>query len=127
MIDNIKEIISLVFGAIGCIIAFIGSMKNSKEEKEAKVKALLEEQIIPLMEEAERLFNNGEDRETWVLKKISDKTHIDFYKYKKILGWAKEIIKKICETTKIDINKVIVKEEKIIKEEKKEAGTNGVF
>ena len=50
--------------------------------------------------------------------------HIDFYKYKKILKIVLEIIKKICEDTKINVNKVRVQNvlPEVKSEEDKDSG-----
>ena len=132
MVFNVETIISLGFGvasAIVAVIKFILDAKNAKQERKvADLKVSLKEVIIPLMEQAEAFLNNGTDKENWVLKKLGDAMHIDFYKYKDVLGYAKDIISDICTTTKIDVNKVIVKEEKQQpKTEEKEVGTNGIF
>lgn len=116
--ENIEIYVKIgvaVFGWFISLIAFIKScVLKIKNKKWEELKTLLKTALIPLMEEAERIFDNGEDKENWVLKKLSEKTHIDFFKYKNILNLAKNIIKEICLTTKFEINKnfEIEKEEK---------------
>lgn len=76
------------------------------------------------MEQAEQAFDTGEERELWVVKKLGEKLHIDFYKYKKILKIVLEIIKKICEDTKVNVNKVRVQNvlPEVKSEEDKDSG-----
>ena len=129
---DLEKIIELGIGCVGVIASLvmliIGKIKDIKDGKIKTLKEFLTQALIPLMEEAERLFDSGEEKENWVIKKLSLLTHIDFYLHKKELAIVKEIIKSICEQTKIEVNKnrlVQVKEEKEV--EQKEVGTNGVF
>lgn len=129
---DLEKIIELGVGCVGVITSLVmfivGKIKDVKAGKIKTLKEFLTQALIPLMEEAERLFDNGEEKENWVIKKLSLLTHIDFYLHKKELAMVKEIIKSICEQTKIEVNKnrlVQVKEEKEV--EQKEVGTNGVF
>lgn len=129
---DLEKIIELGVGCVGVITSLVmfivGKIKDVKAGKIKTLKEFLTQALIPLMEEAERLFDNGEEKENWVIKKLSLLTHIDFYLHKKELAIVKEIIKSICEQTKIEVNKnrlVQVKEEKEV--EQKEVGTNGVF
>lgn len=129
---DLEKIIELGVGCVGVITSLvmfiIGKIKDVKAGKIKTLKEFLTQALIPLMEEAERLFDSGEEKENWVIKKLSLLTHIDFYLHKKELAMVKEIIKSICEQTKIEVNKnrlVQVKEEKEV--EQKEVGTNGVF
>ena len=129
---NVQEIIELGVGCVGFIVSaimfIVSKVKAYKEGKIQTLNDLLTEALIPLMEEAERLLDNGQEKENWVIKKLSLATHIDFYTHKKELAMAKEIISNICKQTKIEVNKnrlIQVKEEKEI--EQKEVGTNGVF
>ena len=129
---DVKEIIELGVGCVGVIFSaimfIVGKVKAYKEGKIKTLKDFLTEAVIPLMEEAERLLDNGQEKENWVIKKLSLLTHIDFYTHKKELAYVKEIIADICKQTKIEVNKnriIEVKEEK--QQEQKEVGTNGVF
>ena len=129
---DLEKIIELGVGCVGVITSLVmfivGKIKDVKAGKIKTLKEFLTQALIPLMEEAERLFDSGEEKENWVIKKLSLLTHIDFYLHKKELAIVKEIIKSICEQTKIEVNKnrlVQVKEEKEV--EQKEVGTNGVF
>lgn len=129
---DVKEIVELGVGCVGVIISavmfIVGKVKAYKEGKIKTLKDFLTEAVVPLMEEAERLLDNGQEKENWVIKKLSLLTHIDFYTHKKELAYVKEIIADICKQTKIEVNKnriIEVKEEK--EQEKKEVGTNGVF
>lgn len=129
---DLEKIIELGVGCVGVITSLVmfivGKIKDVKAGKIKTLKEFLTQALIPLMEEAERLFDSGEEKENWVIKKLSLLTHIDFYLHKKELAMVKEIIKSICEQTKIEVNKnrlVQVKEEKEV--EQKEVGTNGVF
>lgn len=129
---DLEKIIELGVGCVGVITSLvmfiIGKIKDVKAGKIKTLREFLTQALIPLMEEAERLFDSGEEKENWVIKKLSLLTHIDFYLHKKELAMVKEIIKSICEQTKIEVNKnrlVQVKEEK--KVEQKEVGTNGIF
>ena len=129
---DLEKIIELGVGCVGVITSLVmfivGKIKDVKAGKIKTLKEFLTQALIPLMEEAERLFDSGEEKENWVIKKLSLLTHIDFYLHKKELAIVKEIIKSICEQTKIEVNKnrlVQVKEEKEV--EQKEVGTNGLF
>lgn len=129
---DLEKIIELGVACIGFLTSFVmfivGKIKDVKAGKIKTLKEFLTQALIPLMEEAERLFDSGEEKENWVIKKLSLLTHIDFYLHKKELAIVKEIIKSICEQTKIEVNKnrlVQVKEEKEV--EQKEVGTNGIF
>lgn len=129
---DLEKIIELGVACVGFVTSFImfivGKIKDVKAGKIKTLKEFLTQALIPLMEEAERLFDSGEEKENWVIKKLSLLTHIDFYLHKKELAIVKEIIKSICEQTKIEVNKnrlVQVKEEKEV--EQKEVGTNGIF
>lgn len=111
-----QTIISFAVTGVSVLAAIITTIKDIrkaiKNKQWAKLKELLHDEIVPLMEQAERALQDGVERENWVLKKLSEKTHIDFYKYANILNLAKSIIEEICKTTKIDVNKVIVVEDK---------------
>ena len=129
---DLEKIIELGVGCVGVITSLvmliISKIKDVKAGKIKTLKEFLTQALIPLMEEAERLFDSGEEKENWVIKKLSLLTHIDFYLHKKELAMVKEIIKSICEQTKIEVNKnrlVQIKEEKEV--EQKEVGTNGIF
>lgn len=131
MLENIKFWVSFGFAVINFIIALIIFIKNIIAKIKARdweeLKTELKNELIPLMEQAERFLKDPTEKEDWVLKKLSEKTHIDFYKYANILELAKNIIKEICQTTKIEVNKTIVKVEK---EDNKNSGggykTNGI-
>lgn len=110
-----------------CVVSFIrNTVKAIKERDWALLKEELIKEIIPLMEEAERKLKDPTEKEEWVIKKLSDKTHIDFFKYANILSLAKNIIKEICKTTKIDVNKVVLVNEIEMPENETEVRTNGV-
>ena len=127
---EIKMIISIgiaVVNFIVCVVSFIrNTVKAIKERDWALLKEELAKEIIPLMEEAERKLKDPTEKEEWVIKKLSDKTHIDFFKYANILSLAKNIIKEICKTTKIDVNKVVFVNEIEKPENKTEVRTNGI-
>ncbi len=119
---EILKYVCLIIGYLTTIVFFIISKNKSKENKslinEKEEKAQQEElynelkkKIIPLMEQAESLID-GTEKEDWVIKKLGNTLHIDFYKYKDILIMVKNIIKEVCELTKTKINKVIIKNEK---------------
>ncbi len=115
-IEEIKFWITLGLGAIGVITSLFQWIKRivilAKQKKWDELKSLLENELIPLMEQAEKDLTGAEEKENWVIKKLSDKVHIDFFKYTNVLTLAKEIIADICKTTKIDVNKTIIIEEK---------------
>ena len=116
-----------VVNFIVCVVSFIrNAVKAIKERDWALLKEELTKEIIPLMEEAERKLKDPTEKEEWVIKKLSDKTHIDFFKYANILSLAKNIIKEICKTTKIDVNKVVLVNEIEKPENETEVRTNGV-
>lgn len=127
---EIKMIISMgiaVVNFVVCVVSFIrNAVKAIKERDWALLKEELTKEIIPLMEEAERKLKDPTEKEEWVIKKLSDKTHIDFFKYANILSLAKNIIKEICKTTKIDVNKVVFVNEVEKPENETEVRTNGV-
>ena len=116
-----------VVNFIVCVVSFIrNTIKAIKERDWALLKEELTKEIIPLMEEAERKLKDPTEKEEWVIKKLSDKTHIDFFKYANILSLAKNIIKEICKTTKIDVNKVVFVNEIEKPENETEVKTNGI-
>ena len=84
-----KEIVKLVISVVSIAYAGICTLVSVIKSVKAKDKQILIEEltaeIIPLMEQAEQAFDTGEERELWVVKKLGEKLHIDFYKYKKIL------------------------------------------
>ena len=127
---EIKMIISIgiaVVNFVVCVVSFIrNAIRAIKERDWALLKEELTKEIIPLMEEAERKLKDPTEKEEWVIKKLSDKTHIDFFKYANILSLAKNIIKEICKTTKIDVNKVVFVNEIEKPENETEVRTNGV-
>ena len=127
---EIKMIISIgiaVVNFVVCVVSFIkNTVKAIKERDWALLKEELTKEIIPLMEEAERKLKDPTEKEEWVIKKLSDKTHIDFFKYANILSLAKNIIKEICKTTKIDVNKVVLVNEIEMPENETEVRTNGI-
>ena len=127
---EIKMIISIVIAVVNfivCVVSFIrNTVKAIKERDWSLLKEELTKEIIPLMEEAERKLKDPTEKEEWVIKKLSDKTHIDFFKYANILSLAKNIIKEICKTTKIDVNKVILVNEIEEKTETEGVKTNGI-
>ena len=116
-----------VVNFVVCVVSFIrNAIKAIKERDWALLKEELTKEIIPLMEEAERKLKDPTEKEEWVIKKLSDKTHIDFFKYANILSLAKNIIKEICKTTKIDVNKVVFVNEIEKPEKEMEVKTNGI-
>ena len=127
---EIKMIISIGIAVVNflvCVVSFIrNTVKAIKERDWSLLKEELTKEIIPLMEEAERKLKDPTEKEEWVIKKLSDKTHIDFFKYANILSLAKNIIKEICKTTKIDVNKVVFVNEVEKPEKETEVKTNGV-
>ena len=115
---SIQEILELAFGiiaVIGWVWAIIQKVvivcKIVKEKKWNELCNLLENEIVPLMEEAEKNLTNGAEKEDWVIKKLANKLHIDFFKYENILNEVKSIIKDYCTKTKTEINKTIFKAE----------------
>lgn len=104
----------LEFGlnALTFLITCISIYKAIKNKKWEELKALLREEIIPLMEQAEKAFDNGDEREEWVIKKLNDKLHIDLFKYKKVLTLIKNIIAEICATTQIQVNNIRIVQSK---------------
>ena len=131
---DIKTIVAIALAVINFVIGAIATIKNKKTNdgiKEQNDLKMLENEMrketIPLMEQAERMLDNGEERENWVIKKLGDLLHIDFYAYPHILKIAKDIIKDICETTKIDVNKVrIIKDDEDLENNKEGYKTNGI-
>ena len=116
-----------VINFVVCVVSFIkNTVKAIRERDWSLLKEELTKEIIPLMEEAERKLKDPTEKEEWVIKKLSDKTHIDFFKYANILSLAKNIIKEICKTTKIDVNKVVFVNEIEKQEKETEVRTNGV-
>lgn len=114
---TITDYIKLGVGAFcflySLITTIIAVVKAKKNKKTAELKKLLTEELIPLMEQAETFIGySGEEKEEWVIKKLADKLHIDLFKYKNILKLIQEIIANICEQTKIQVNNLIVKEQK---------------
>ena len=116
-IEEIKFWITLGLGAIGVITSLFQWIKRivilAKSKKWDELKSLLTSELIPINGASGKRFNGcGRRKENWVIKKLSDKVHIDFFKYTNVLTLAKEIIADICKTTKIDVNKTIIIEEK---------------
>lgn len=116
---NIEQILILIGTGLHFLITLISIIKNIKNKiinnkinYWQAIKEEMREHIVPLMEQAEKILKDPTEKESWVIKKLSDAMHIDFYKYADILDIAKEIIKEICETTKIEVNKTIVVQEK---------------
>lgn len=123
IVKLVISVVSIAYAGVCTLVSVIKSVKA--RDKQILIEELTAE-IIPLMEQAEQAFDTGEERELWVVKKLGEKLHIDFYKYKKILKIVLEIIKKICEDTKINVNKVRV--QNVLPEVKSgEDKDNGVF
>lgn len=122
IVKLVISVLSVAYAGICTLVSIIKAIKA--KDKQVLIDELTNE-IIPLMEQAEQAFDNGEEREAWVVKKLGEKLHIDFYKYKKVLKIVLEIIKKICEDTKINVNKVKV--QNVLPEVKNEGEDNGVF
>ena len=78
---DVQEIIELGVGCVGFIVSaimfIVSKVKAYKEGKIQTLNDLLTEALIPLMEEAERLLDNGQEKENWVIKKLSLATHIE--------------------------------------------------
>lgn len=130
---DIEMIIWLIGTGLHLTITLISLIKNIKNKVATNkmnywnaIKEEMKEKIVPLMEQAEKILKDPTEKENWVVKKLSDAMHIDFYKYADILTIAKEIIKEICETTKIEVNKNIVVQEKETNENIKGGLTNGI-
>ena len=127
---DIKTILSLVLAGINFVIACVSVIRSVvvsiKNKNWNALRVEMKTQIIPLMEQAEKILKDPTEKENWVIKKLSDMTHIDFYKYQNILSLAKDIIKEICETTKIEVNKIRVVAEKEEITETKGSLTNGI-
>lgn len=123
-----KMIITYALTGISILVTLWTTWKDIRKairERDWKeLTELLTKEIVPLMEQAERKISDGEEKETWVVQKLSEKLHIDFFKYRNILMLAKEIISNICKTTKIEVNKNFITQEE--KTEQKESATNGI-
>ena len=120
----IKDGVLFLFGTITIIVSVIKAIKNKNWEA---LKETLTNATIPLMEQAEKMFDNAKEKENWVVKKVGEQEHIDWFKHKNVLALELDIIDDICKTTKIEVNKNIIKQEKeetIIEE--KEVLTNGI-
>lgn len=122
--QNIIDIAKFVIFCISVICLIIQIIVVIKNNKQNEFKKLLTEEIIPLMEQAENAFDDGEEKQNWVIKKLGEKLHIDFYKYKKILKIVKDIISEICKTTKINVNNIRIVQEK---EEKKNDEVSKIY
>ena len=127
---DIKTIISLCFAGVNFLIAVGVTIKNCvvaiKTKNWEKLKEELTIATIPLMEQAEKLFADATEKENWVVKKVGESQHIDWFKHKNVLGLELDIISDICKTTKIEVNKNIIKQEKEETTETKGSLTNGV-
>ena len=106
------EWVEFGLNALTFTITCISIFKAIKNKKWEELKALLKEELIPLMEQAENAFDDGAERENWVIKKLADKLHIDLFKYKKVLTLIKNIIAEICTDTKIQVNNIRVVQSK---------------
>lgn len=107
---NWVDALTFLYSLITTIIVVVKLIKNKRWEE---LKELLKTEIIPLMEEVEQKIGySGKEKKDWVVKKLSDKLHIDLFKYKKVLALIEEIIADICSTTKIDVNKIQIVEDK---------------
>ena len=122
--QNIIDIAKFVIFCISVICLIIQIIVAIKNNKQNEFKKLLTEEIIPLMEQAENAFDDGEEKQNWVIKKLGEKLHIDFYKYKKILKIVQDIISEICKTTKINVNNIRIVQEK---EEKKNDEVSKIY
>lgn len=122
--QNIIDIAKFVIFCISVICLIIQIIVAIKNNKQNEFKKLLTEEIVPLMEQAENAFDDGEEKQNWVIKKLGEKLHIDFYKYKKILKIVQDIISEICKTTKINVNNIRIVQEK---EEKKNDEVSKIY
>lgn len=122
--QNIIDIAKFVIFCISVICLIIQIIVAIKNNKQNEFKKLLTEEIVPLMEQAENAFDDGEEKQNWVIKKLGEKLHIDFYKYKKILKIVQDIIAEICKTTKINVNNIRIVQEK---EEKKNDEVSKIY
>ena len=122
--QNIIDIAKFVIFCISVICLIIQIIVVIKNNKQNEFKKLLIEEIVPLMEQAENAFDDGEEKQNWVIKKLGEKLHIDFYKYKKILKIVQDIITEICKTTKINVNNIRIVQEK---EEKKNDEVSKIY
>lgn len=122
--QNIIDIAKFVIFCISVICLIIQIIVAIKNNKQNEFKKLLTEEIVPLMEQAENAFDDGEEKQNWVIKKLGEKLHIDFYKYKKILKIVQNIISEICKTTKINVNNIRIVQEK---EEKKNDEVSKIY
>ena len=122
--QNIIDIAKFVIFCISVICLIIQIIIAIKNNKQNEFKKLLTEEIVPLMEQAENAFDDGEEKQNWVIKKLGEKMQIDFYKYKKILKIVKDIISEICKTTKINVNNIRIVQEK---EEKKNDEVSKIY
>ena len=125
ILNLIRDVAGWVISLTSTIIIIVKAIKNKDFKKFCEE---VEKNIIPLMEQAEGFFVKAEDKENWVLNKLADKMHIDFYKYKKKLEIARTIIQKICNLTKTNVNKILIFENKQeeTKQEQKGTYTNGI-
>lgn len=118
----VKEIAGWLFSFVSMIVIVVKAIKNRNWEK---LKETLTAVTIPLMEQAEKMFTNARERENWVVKKAGEEIKIDWFKHKNVLALELDIIDNICKTTKIEVNKNIIKQEKE-QIETKETLTNGI-
>lgn len=121
IINNIKFWVGLASLIIVIIQNVILMIKYIKNKKWNELKTCLKNKILPLMEQAEVAFKDSTERQSWVIKKLGEELHIDFYKYKKVLMLVIDIITEICEQTHNMVNST-----KIVNIVKKEDnGDNG--
>lgn len=106
---NNYEIIKLAISGVLLLITIIENVilivKAIKNKHWEELRELLKDKIKPLMEQAERAFSDPESKQNWVIKKLGEKLHIDFYKHKKVLQLVIEIITQLCEDTHLEVNK----------------------
>lgn len=119
----VKDGALLLFGSITIIVSIAKAIKNKNWQK---LKETLTEITIPLMEQAEKMFTDANEKRNWVVKKAGEEKHIDWFKHKNVLELELDIIDEICKTTKIEVNKNIIKQEKETTIEEKEVLTNGI-
>lgn len=101
------DILKITVFVISLIYSIYQVIKNFVNKNYDALKKRLKENIIPLMEQAENFLDDPNEKTNWVIKKLGDRLHIDFYSHKKVLKMAIEIIAQICEDTKIEVNKTI--------------------
>lgn len=125
VLEYIKLGASLLGWILSVILVVFKICRNAKNKSNEQLKNEIIENLIPLMEQAERAFDNGNDKENWVIKKLGEVMHYDFFKHKKLLTLVKNLISEICATTQIEVNKERIVQVKNTTE--KGTNENGIY